>query len=593
MSIRRIRIIRTLLVILGMTLIDVPAALAAPSPTQEPLDVSYERYNGKTIRNINITVRDIFDDPGINAIYRTLNSLKVNTDEEVIRRELLLHEGEPFDDFRLKESIRSLRTLGFLRQVTITPKPDGDMVDLDVSVQDTWTLIPQVSFSSGTGNNRRAAGISESNLLGRGKRTEFAVEENDNRRSLQGVYEDERVMGTQMKLLAAHLERTDGQRTVAYFGRPYRSLIEKQSWNVSSDTFNLLGRLFQNGEARYVFRQRHTDAGGQFSLAHGEPKDSVGRYTLGFRYIEDRFSQATLKDYEELDINPDSVSHDPNLLAANRRFVGPTLGYTQIEPNYMSMNYIDRFDRVEDYNLGNEFSVNSMFAFNAMGSIEDTLLLNANNSMGYRFNAASFTRGEIGGATRLDSHGLANSLIRTQGQYYNVLGMLSAGGLNLGRHTLATGLRIDYGDKLDKDREFLLGADTGLRGYAARTFTGDKRLILNLEDRVHIADDVFRLVSVGCAFFIDAGGTTNSGIENTLGQDLYGDIGAGLRLAFPRSTGSRVLRVDIAFPMRSDPDGADAWSPRILFSGGQVFDSHLLSETEGPEKANVAVGFDQ
>lgn len=586
--------IRDLLCALGLSLCVAAACDAQPTPPIAPVEISYENLNGKLIRNITVTVRDIFDDPDTNAAYRTLNGLKINTRPEVVLRELLLHEGDAFDDFRLKESERNLRLLGFLREVQIIPHPaESDMVDLDVTVQDTWTLIPQISFSTGTGNNRRSAGISENDWLGLGKRLELGVEESDNRRSLQGVYEDDRVWGTQKRLLAAHLERTDGQRTVGYFGRPYRSLVEKEAWNVNSDTFNLLGRLFQDGEVRYVFRQRHTDAGGQWSFARGEPKSLVHRYTLGFSYIEDRFSTATLQDYQDIDVDPATVSHDPDMLPENRRFVGPSIGFTEIEPDYVSMNYIDRFDRVEDYNLGNEFSVNSMLAFNAMGSIEDTLLLNANNALGHRFNPRSFIRGEVGGATRLDSHGLANSLLRTEVRYYDVLGLVSLGDMSLGRHTLATGLQIDYGDKLDKDREFLLGADTGLRGYAARTFTGDKRLILNLEDRIHLLDDVFHLVSMGAALFIDAGGTTNSGFESIFSHDLYSDVGAGLRFAFPRSTGSRVLRIDVAFPMRNGPDGSDAWSPRILLSGGQVFGSHLRSETDGPEKANVSVGFDR
>lgn len=575
------------------TLLTAAVVTAEDTPAPAPAQISYQQFNGKPIGHIEVIVRDIFDEPEIGSLYQTINKVKVNTHQEVILRELLIHEGDPFDDFRLRESERNLRQLGFIREVQITPKDRGATVDLEVSVQDTWTLIPQFSYSSGTGRKKRSAGIAESDLLGRGKRLEAAVEEDDNRRSIQGVYEDDRFWGTQKRLLAAHLERSDGNRSVFSFGRPFRSLVEKRSWSFNSDTSNTLGRLFKNGDERFVYRQKRSDLSARYTFAHGDPKVSVGRYTIGYSYQEDRFSSATENDYEDLDVDPATVSQDPALLADNRRFSGPRIGYTQIEPDYISMNYIDRFDRVEDYNLGNEFTVNAFFAPEVFGSDGDQIIFDANDAIGYRFDRGSFIRGEIGGATRYGSDGMTNSLIRTEVRYYNVLGLLSLGNVNLGRHTLAAGFSTDIGIDLDRDREFLLGADSGLRGYEARTFAGDKRLILNLEDRIHIVDDAFHLVSFGAAVFLDAGGTTNGAYGDIFGHNFYSNVGVGLRVAFPRSTGSRVLRADVSFPMRDGPDGADAWSPRFIISGGQLFDSHLRSETEGAESANIAVGFDR
>lgn len=568
-------------------------ACAQPDPVPPPAISSFQHLNGKTVRTITVIVREIFDDPHESALYKMANKVKMTTREEVVKRELLIHEGEPFDDFRLRESERNLRNLGFLREVQIIPVMNGDTVDLTVSVQDTWTFIPQFSYSSGTGRNKRSAGLAESDLLGTGKRVELAYQEEDKRRSVQGVYEDDRVWGTLNRLLAAHLERSDGHRTVLFYGRPFRSLVEKQSWSVSTDNSNTVGRLFEHGNESFVFRQKHVDLRARYTLAHGDPKVSVGRYSIGYGYLEDQFKDASINDYQDINVDPASVSHDPALLAKSRRFTGPLFGYAQIQPDYISMNYVDRFDRVEDYNLGNELSIDSMLAFDALGSLGNNLLVNANDSIGYRFSRSAFLRGEIGGATRYDGGELTNSLVRTDIRFYNVLGLLSVKNLNLGRHTLAAGLSIDYGEKLDRDRQFLLGADIGLRGYEARTFSGDKRLILNLEDRMHFIDDAFHLVSIGAAVFFDAGGSTEQPFGNLFGNRLYSDVGAGLRIAFPRSTGSRILRLDVAFPMRDGPEGTNSWEPRFIISGGQIFGSHLPSETEGPERANVSVGFER
>lgn len=549
-------------------------------------------FNGKPIRTITIQIREIFDEADLNGIYRTANDLKISTREKVVRRELLFKEGEDYDQFLIEESVRNLRTQGYLRSVLITPKPNGDGVDVEVIVQDTWTLIPQVSFSSGTGRERKSVGLSESNLLGYGKRFEMLFEKDESRETIEGVWVDPRVWGTSNELVAGYFDRSDGERSLLSFGHPFRSLVDPRSWSATSDISDTIGRLFENGDERYIFRQKQTEVGLRYTLAQGHAEQLVRRYSVGYDYIESNFSQADQKDYDDLDLDPAEVSNDPALLAEDRRFSGPVLNYQEIQPEFISMNYIDRFDRVEDYNLGEEVSVNSHFAPDFLGSRGNTYLFSANRSEGRKFSDSSFARGEFGVASRIDSDGFANTLARTELRYYNVLGSLSTQRLWLGRHTMASSFFLDYGDDLDADREFLLGADNALRGYKARTFSGDKRLALNVEDRVHLLDDVFKLVSVGAAVFIDAGGATDEAFGTIFTDHFYSDVGAGLRFAFPRSSGGKVFRIDIALPLRDGPDGSGQFEPRVIFAGGQLFGSRLRSETLGPEKASVAVGFD-
>ena len=78
-----------------------------------------------------------------------------------------------------------------------------------------------------------------------------------------------------------------------------------------------------------------------------------------------------------------------------------------------------------------------------------------------------------------------------------------------------------------------------------------------------------------------------------LQNKMYGDVGVGLRIAFPRSSGGRVLRVDLAYPFRDGPDGSGALEARLVFIGGQPFGARLRSESLGAENANVGVGFDR
>ena len=159
------------LVVWCLTLCTVVAATAehAPQQLRTPTETEY------TIRNVEIRVSDIFDEPDLPAFYEAANDLKIETRRDVVRRELLFREGDKYDPFAIEESIRNLRTLNFLRKVSIVPTFEGQYVDLRVTVQDTWTLIPQVSLSSGGGDSNTVFGLSESNILGYGKRVEVLL----------------------------------------------------------------------------------------------------------------------------------------------------------------------------------------------------------------------------------------------------------------------------------------------------------------------------------------------------------------------------------------------------------------------------------
>jgi len=561
----------------------------------QEIDASEEPHalDGKIIREIRIKVGEIFDQPETNFIFRTANNLKVLTREEVIERELLFSEGEAYSDFLREESERNLRTLRYLRNIDIIPIPDGDFVDLEVIVQDTWTLLPKVSFSSGDGRDRTSLGLAESNIAGTGKRLEVLYEKDDSRETIEGVWADPRVWGTRNEFIGAAFLRDDGERFLLLTGEPFRSFVQRSAWSIDADIADIVGRLYEAGDERFIFQERRLELSSRYTIARGQPEQRVQRYSVGLDYISNEFSDADSQDFDNLNLDPFSVSRDPALLADDRRFIGPTIGYQSLVPDFVAMKYIDRFDRVDDYNLGEAFALNAHIAPRALGSHYDALLLNSNRSQGHKLSENAFLLGEIGANTRLASGGLEDSLLRGEIKYFNVLGPQFIKDIFLGSHTLAASFIIDYGWQLDRDRELLAGADNLLRGYEARSFSGSRRIGLNLEDRIHIVDDAFQLVSAGAAFFVDVGGTTRDGLGDLLSDAIYANVGAGLRFAIPRSSSGRVFRLDVALPLRDGPDGSQRFEPRIIFSSGQLFNSRLRSQRMGSDRANVQVGLDR
>jgi hypothetical protein len=555
--------------------------------------IAQPELQGKIIRSIKINLSDVFEGNDIGPFYRAVNAIKIGTRQEVIRRELRFAVGDPYDEFHVQESGRQLRTLRFLRDVVIRGFPEGEFVDIVVNARESWTFVPRASASSTSGKNSSGYGLVESNILGFGKRAELLNRRVDNRQTLETVWDDPRFLGTYTRLVTAYFDRNDGERVLLLVDRPFLSFVDKFAWNVGLEGEEIVGRLFEDGEEEYIFRQDGYDFNSRFTVAVGDPEVLRTRYSMGFRATEANFAQAQSRDFANLDLDPAEVSNNPLRLPVDRRFVGPTFGFQSVVPNFISMNYIDRFDRFEDYNLGKEFSFDVHMAPAVLGSRGNNLLLTGNRSFGEKYSQNSFLRFEAGFSTRVERESVTNSLVRAELKFFKVLGPLFVNQAFWGRHTLASQAFLDLGDELDNDRQFLQGGDVGLRGYKARAFQGDKRYGINLEDRIHLIDDLFRLVSVGGVAFFDMGGATSEPFTKLALDRTYADVGVGLRFGFTRSSGGGVVRLDIAVPIRDGREGSESLQPRFILSAGQAFEARTRSETFGPDKANVEVGFDE
>ena len=384
------------------------------SPTAAPIA---GKSKGKFIRSITIRVRDIFDNKDQPFFYSVANSLKVNTQESVVRRELLFKEGDPYSAFAIAETARNLRLLRYLREIRVHPKFDGDAVDVEIEAQDTWTFIPGITYSSGTGRRNQAVTLSDSNFLGSAARVEGRYGQDQQRESFGVVYSDPQFLGTRKNFEVAAIDRSDGTIFGMTYRQPFRSLRQQEAWNFEGGRANTIGRLFDDATESYIFRQRNDSFEALYTFA-GPSKDGSEdsqysgiykgqrilsrRYSVGYGYNSDAFSQADAQDYETLDLDPREVSNNPALVPVSRRFSGPLIRYQNIQPNFISMNYIDRFDRVEDYNLGDESLATLHIAPRQLGSRRNSVIASVNRSRGWKFSDTAFLRGEVGGSTRFE-----------------------------------------------------------------------------------------------------------------------------------------------------------------------------------------------
>lgn len=140
---------------------------------------NFDTFENRIIRHIGITVLEVFG-PSLknplgkpsNVFEKFGNSIHVTTLEFIIQNNILLKPSEIFDARQAAESERILRTLPFIYDARIIPKPVGeDSVDILVLSQDSWSLVPEIVLDP----IKPAATLkfSENNFLGTGQTFTF------------------------------------------------------------------------------------------------------------------------------------------------------------------------------------------------------------------------------------------------------------------------------------------------------------------------------------------------------------------------------------------------------------------------------------
>ena len=135
-------------------------------------DIVRNREEGTldVVFRINETPRAFVERINVNGNIRTL--------DKVVRREMLLVEGDPFNRSRLARSEKKIRDLDFFEDVRVDVRPgsapDRTVVDIDVAEKSTGELSIGAGFSTNDGPLADLR-IRERNLLGKGQDLLFST----------------------------------------------------------------------------------------------------------------------------------------------------------------------------------------------------------------------------------------------------------------------------------------------------------------------------------------------------------------------------------------------------------------------------------
>lgn len=534
----------------------------APARAEDAVPETPPAAPGKKIGEIRVSRVNVFD-PTVRGEdwwpFRVANKIHYPTRETVIRRELLFAPGDAWDPLKVIQSERNLRANGAFRRIDILPvETSSGTVDAVVRSQDSWTTNPRFSAGTVGGESFFGMGLEEGNILGYGKSVSFDYGRNGGKTTTAYRYGDPRFLGTRLGLGGGYSRGTTGDGASVSLTKPFFSLDAPNATGVSWQRAVTDKYIYRDAAEYSRFRQRRRTA--EASIGQRLDADTVFVQRVEAGWYSDR------QQHEPL---PETVA---GTLAPDRELSGPTVGYSWVQPRYIKETYIDRMERVEDFNLGNELSTRVGWMSSKSGSDRDRLIFNVSNQQGVSFGPGRFAIARAAMTGRTVNSRWENGLVGGDLNFFwktNVRG----------DHTFVGHAEAVFGRNLDKDSAVVLGGATGLRGYKNNSFVGGKAVLVNFEDRFFFPGEWLHLMRLGAAVFVDSGIVADEGAQPAL-RGIKSDVGAGLRVASSRSRSGGVGRFDLAYALNRGPGGGSRWVFSI--TGGQAF-SLFNSASRGVE----------
>lgn len=554
------------------------AAAVAGRPAIDPAP------EGKRIEEVDIVTLEVLEERDPFPTF--FNYFHVTSRERVIRRELLFHAGQAYDEERALESARNLRALRQLSLVLIVPLVGSqpDTVRVLVITKDVWSLRLNTDFQFADGElTSLLLQPAEENLFGTHMMVGglFVLQPATYSLGLQFI--NRRVAGSRIQSLGSFnliFNRASGDPEGSFgtfgYGQPLYSAETKWAWKTviawRDEIFrSFVGTTLRGYDSdavpdtpdpvpvpyRYDFRQYY----GAYLLTRSLGRTQKNDFSVGVE-VDRRRSRL-----------PPTPGVPPQARAEFVRRALP-VSDTRASPLLQWRSYTSRYHRVldfetlglqEDYRLGHEIITRVYPASEGVAS--SRTMLGTYVGLGYTVPLGDgLARGILGSTYDLATKDRTDALLR--GNLRLVTPRTGAGrlvydGLLLNRHQ-------NYLNEL-----YTLGGNSRLRGFPPDDFIGKDVVASNLEFRSR----GFNLLSlqVGGAAFYDVGDAFDGFDDLRLKQA----VGFGLRALFPQAN-RIVFRADWGFPVTP---GYDTFPGSLFITFGQAFGMPV------PEPPTLAADF--
>ncbi len=490
-----------------------------------PWKTDYQDKTNLKIGKIIVNTNDVFDldNPKEKTIaHKLVNKLHLQTKPYVIRKQLLFVSGDPFQFRKLSETERKLRSRRYIKSAEVRPlEVCGNQVTIEVSTRDNWSLTPSLSFSRSGGNNRSGIAIKEHNLFGLGKSLSLNYKKGVERSSKFLSFEDYQLLGTRKTLLLGYQDNSDGKGYDLDLSLPFYELDSKKSWGISAHNLRQENTLYEATEKQNVITIRENKYSVFYGWSAHRKENSVTRFKVGWT--------ADKTDYLKAD---KAIANLPHRIRESY----PWVELTKLEENYIEKTNFKTMGKIEDISLGKRITLGAGLLLKGFASDSNQIRL-----MGRYSNGIEISKNKLGFITLDASSYLGKGYL--QGETVSIKGELDH--FNLKGNDLRFAASFHFSNNQKPEEQFLLGGDTGLRGYPRAFQTGNKLALLQAEKRFHFDWYPLHLAKFGAVMFADAGTAWGNGKK----ARILADVGIGLRMIPTRSSSSKTLHLDLAFPL--------------------------------------------
>ena len=482
------------------------------------------------------------------------NMFHATTVSDVVARELLFQQGEPWNPDLVAESARNLRNNLYVATATIVAAQGSrpDTVVALVVTKDEWSLRPEMSFSIvGTQLQVLQAHPAEYNLAGRNKTLGGDFDLDLATYQIGAHYIDPRVFGSRVATSESgtviwnrDTSVQEGGTANLSLGQPLYSLSTEWAWNISVNYLKDIYRLFEDGQLEYV-----AVPGGILPYEYTQHTlQTQASVTRSFGYaVKQNVTFGWRGDVLDFGLPPIATSVPQSSLNLFQQDIMPYtesygelfIDYAMYTPDFRIFTDVDTFGLPEDYQLGPNFTLEAALANPAFGYGSSFFAPSATLGYLWLLGTDDLLQTTLSGAARRETgvwigsdwvDQVATASVKNVSKRFGIFRLVSAAFIQRRVHDL---------DHTVTD----LGSDDSLRGFPSAYLIGPNVWGANFELRSE--PWAIRTVHIGGVAFVDMGDTFYSPSQLT----YYSSVGAGLRVGMPQIN-RPVFRLDFGIPLQ-------------------------------------------
>jgi hypothetical protein len=474
-------------------------------------DKSFVDYSGMKIRNIEIKRLNVFgsninnpDYYNPNKLERLLNKTHLNTNENIIRKNLLFQKGDTISPLAFSDNERHLRQLPYIddARILIVPVSDSE-ADVIVVTKDIYSLGGKVDFS---GIDKGSLSLFERNIFGMGH--EFGIEI-----PYDSEFSDSPGFGVNYKINNILKSFSDlnmyfydglGKKTYGFdLNRKLVSSSTKYAGGISLremftsddlDSMTVSAPVKYNLQDYWLLRS--------FLIN----KESVSRLILGARYTNNNV-------FDHPFILPESFHY----LQQYKMFLASVSFSVQ---KYYKANLIYGYGRTEDIPYGGLFKITFAKETN---EFKNRYYLSSSLSVGESVNSLGYFYGSAGFGTFFNNGQTEQGILALKTNFISNLSYL-------GRSRIRNFINVDYTRGFDRysDEYLNFTRENGFSGFSNDSTGNAQRLTFSIESVIFspVKFYGFRFAAFGYA---DIGFLF--GTNDFLGTgDILSSVGFGVRI---------------------------------------------------------------